>query len=201
MSSIRGYLFSFIFLVDSSWTRWKRNGIINLQDQKYQRKTWIIENDLERKLFMCVSFSTILYFSNWKCWGGQLYETLILDGLCKPKYWIISELWVGIGYCITSEYRVVIGYWIISEFWVVIGYCIISAYWVVFGYCIILEYWVVIWNCIISNYWVAIGCCFISEYWVAMRYCIISEYWIVIGYCINSEYWALSDIASFQSIE
>jgi hypothetical protein len=66
MSSIGCYLISFIFLVDSSWTRWKWNGIINVQDQKYQRKTWIIESSLEIKLFyVCLlSFSTIVYFGN-----------------------------------------------------------------------------------------------------------------------------------------
>jgi hypothetical protein len=105
-----------------------------------------------KNVYVCLlSFSTILYFGNWKCWGGQLGELCILNKpvkhrswvrIGKPKHWncIISEHWVAIGYCIISEHWVVIRYCIISEYWVVIGYCIISEYWVVIRYCIISEY-------------------------------------------------------------
>ena len=146
MSSIRGYLNSLIFLADSSWTRFKRNEIINLQDQKYQRKTWIIENDLEIKLFICVSLSTIFYFSNWKCWGGQLYETMILDGFCKPKYWILhnfralSSCWilhyfrVSSGYRILHHFRILSGYWILHHFRVLSGHRILHHFRVLSGF-------------------------------------------------------------------
>jgi hypothetical protein len=65
-----------------------------------------------------LSFSTILYFGNWKCWRGQLGELCILNKPVKhrswvrignPKHWncIISEHWMAIGYCFISDSKLI----------------------------------------------------------------------------------------------
>ena len=73
--------FSCEFIMNEMKKKWNKK---KLQEHKYQRKTWIIENSLERKMFMCVY-----------CHFQQFYilptKSVVEDSLESYVYW--TDLW------------------------------------------------------------------------------------------------------------